>query len=97
MHAQIAEAQKVAAGSGSEQDIAEAKVELKVRSGAEASMGLHLMGYMLSSFRRFWSAYKVRSSKPSACRTRSPGLLLHMTYRAVIIFLFLRKRFAGCW
>lgn len=29
--AQIAEAQKVASGSGSEQDIAEAKIELEVR------------------------------------------------------------------
>ena len=29
---QIAEAQKVASGSGSEQDIAEAKIELEVRS-----------------------------------------------------------------
>lgn len=28
---QIAEAQKIAAGSGSEQDIAEAKIELEVR------------------------------------------------------------------
>lgn len=29
---QIAEAQKIASGSGSEQDIAEAKVELEVRT-----------------------------------------------------------------
>lgn len=31
IRAQIAEAQKVASGSGSEQDIAEAKIELEVR------------------------------------------------------------------
>ena len=33
VRAQIAEAQKVASGSGSEQDIAEAKIELEVSSG----------------------------------------------------------------
>lgn len=38
VRAQIAEAQKVANGSGSEQDIAEAKIELEVR---ERSIRLH--------------------------------------------------------
>lgn len=32
VRSQIAEAQKIASGSGSEQDIAEAKIELEVRS-----------------------------------------------------------------
>lgn len=32
VRAQVAEAQKVAGGNGSEQDIAEAKIELEVRS-----------------------------------------------------------------
>jgi len=32
VRSQIAEAQKIAGGSGSEQDIAEAKIELEVRS-----------------------------------------------------------------
>ncbi len=35
IRAQIAEATKVANGSGSEQDIAEAKIELEVRPSAE--------------------------------------------------------------
>lgn len=33
---QIQEAQKIAGGSGSEQDIAEAKIELEVRTSGEA-------------------------------------------------------------
>lgn len=37
MRSQIIEAQKIAGGSGTEQDIAEAKVELEVRSPARYS------------------------------------------------------------
>ena len=39
---QIAEAQKVASGSGSEQDIAEAKIELEVRHHKTCPCGLYL-------------------------------------------------------
>lgn len=38
MRSQIIEAQKIAGGSGTEQDIAEAKVELEVRSPARADV-----------------------------------------------------------
>jgi F-type H+-transporting ATPase subunit delta len=40
VRSQIAEAQKVANGSGSEQDIAEAKIELEVRSTYSFSSAL---------------------------------------------------------
>lgn len=52
--AQIAEATKVANGSGSEQDIAEAKIEL------EASWDLSRFSDMLlTSLTRFWRACKL--------------------------------------
>lgn len=52
---QIAEAQKIASGSGSEQDIAEAKIELEVsilKAGADYAR------YLLTEC-RFWRASRV--------------------------------------
>lgn len=43
VRAQITEAQKVANGSGSEQDIAEAKIELEVRRESNVCLVLHLL------------------------------------------------------
>jgi hypothetical protein len=50
IRAQISEAQKVASGSGSEQDIAEAKIELEVRSPSKA---IRFSRYLLLTLHRF--------------------------------------------
>jgi F0F1-type ATP synthase epsilon subunit len=50
---QIAEAQKVANGSGSEQDIAEAKIELEVR---DIFIQCLVCSEMLTTLRRSWRA-----------------------------------------
>jgi hypothetical protein len=55
---QIAEAQKVASGSGSEQDIAEAKIELEVRRGNAT-----LPRQVANPHRRCWKASRPHSSK----------------------------------
>jgi F0F1-type ATP synthase epsilon subunit len=52
VRSQIAEAQKVANGNGSEQDIAEAKIEL------EASFDDTLFAKASLTFNRFWRACK---------------------------------------
>lgn len=54
VRSQIAEAQKIASGSGSEQDIAEAKIELEVRSP------LPDVGQTLTLPSRFSSHYRRR-------------------------------------
>ena len=51
MRAQLAEAQKIANGSGSEQDIAEAKIEVEVR------IKIPIAIYTLIVF-RFWTVCK---------------------------------------
>ena len=56
VRSQIAEAQKIAGGSGSEQDIAEAKIELEV------SLRVVISRDRLTTF-RFWRACKLLSSK----------------------------------
>lgn len=55
---QIAEAQKIASGNGSEQDIAEAKIELEVSS--------HLL---YDARHQLWSLLTVRSGsrEPAGC------------------------------
>lgn len=50
MRAQIAEAQKIANGSGSDQDIAEAKIELEVCFPCHQNMGqLAFVSFVLAS------------------------------------------------
>ncbi len=63
VRSQIAEAQKIAGGSGSEQDIAEAKVELEVRLQHLIYVKLALM------WCRFWKACRLLSSKGAICRS----------------------------
>jgi F-type H+-transporting ATPase subunit delta len=52
VRSQISEAQKVASGSGSEQDIAEAKIELEVRQTA-----MYLI--RRTDIHRFWSRCRL--------------------------------------
>lgn len=49
VRSQIAEAQKVASGSGSEQDIAEAKIELEVRKRTGSLWPLLIVSQVLES------------------------------------------------
>lgn len=60
---QIAEAQKIANGSGSEQDIAEAKIELEVRNQTSYNNAITLMNDS-----RSWRASRLRSSKYAHCK-----------------------------
>lgn len=54
---QISEAQKIAGGSGSEQDIAEAKIELEVSAALEADRrGARFASLVANSFCRCWRA-----------------------------------------
>lgn len=57
VRSQIAEAQKIVSGSGSEQDIAEAKIELEVSFDVWDSMRCELMIF------RFWRPCKQFSNK----------------------------------
>ncbi|KAK7743741.1 delta subunit of the central stalk of mitochondrial F1F0 ATP synthase, atp16 [Diatrype stigma] len=62
--AQLAEAQKVANGSGSEQDIAEAKIELEVR--AEQSNPSHTCRNTMTADNcnsRFWRVWRLPSNR----------------------------------
>jgi F-type H+-transporting ATPase subunit delta len=52
VRSQISEAQKVASGSGSEQDIAEAKIELEVRQTAVCLI-------RRTDIHRFWSRCRL--------------------------------------
>ena len=54
VRSQISEAQKIASGSGSEQDIAEAKIELEVRMSLKFQLRRLLIRY------RCWRACKLR-------------------------------------
>lgn len=57
VRSQIAEAQKIANGSGSEQDIAEAKIELEVRTYLTL-LGKPQVKWVLT-LGRFWRACKL--------------------------------------
>lgn len=61
VNSQIAEAQKIASGNGSEQDIAEAKIEIEVRIGLQQSdlETFHLSLWLLVADTRY------RFSNPS--------------------------------
>ena len=54
VRSQISEAQKIVGGSGSEQDIAEAKIELEVRWSAEGNFEI-----LTNVPYRFWRACKL--------------------------------------
>jgi hypothetical protein len=56
---QIAEAQKLAAGTGSEQDIAEAKIELEVCYSGFAAAEERPLIFFTFSMNRFWRACKT--------------------------------------
>jgi len=57
---QIQEAQKIASGSGSEQDIAEAKIELEVSFRYAPWEEPWLLGSVANEFVRSWRAYRLR-------------------------------------
>lgn len=76
---QISEAQKIANGSGSEQDIAEARIELEVRE-----MVVTLVEEDANNLYRFWRACKLLSNRVLCVDTSRDKNGLYIYYLTMV-------------